>query len=415
MVLIDASTRWSHVCLLSTRNLAFARLLAQLIRLRAHFPDYPIKKIRLDNAGEFTSQTFNDYCMSIGIDVEHPVAYVHTQNGLAESFIKRLQLIARPLLMKSKLPISCWGHAILHAAALIRIRPTSYNKTSPLQLVFGHIPNISHIRIFGCAVYVPIAPPQRTKMGPQRRLGIYVGFESPSIIKYLEPMTGDLFTARFADCHFDESIFPTLGGENNQLGKDISWNELSLSHFDPRTKECELNVQKIIHLQRLANQLPDAFTDSKKVTKSHVPADNAPIKVDVPVGQTNEIMARMKRGRPIGSRDKNPRKRKGANNENGRVEDMIISDKTSEENQIITNIGVPAETNISEIHENEEISINYIMNGIRWNRDEVDINDVLAYNIALDIMNNEDHEPKSIKNVDKEMIDQNGKVQLRQS
>ena len=28
MVLIDASTRWSHVCLISTRNVAFARLLA---------------------------------------------------------------------------------------------------------------------------------------------------------------------------------------------------------------------------------------------------------------------------------------------------------------------------------------------------------------------------------------------------
>jgi hypothetical protein len=26
MILIDASTRWSHVCLLSTRNIAFARL-----------------------------------------------------------------------------------------------------------------------------------------------------------------------------------------------------------------------------------------------------------------------------------------------------------------------------------------------------------------------------------------------------
>ena len=28
MVLIDASTRWSYVCLLSTRNTAFARMLA---------------------------------------------------------------------------------------------------------------------------------------------------------------------------------------------------------------------------------------------------------------------------------------------------------------------------------------------------------------------------------------------------
>ena len=183
MVLIDASTKWSHVTLLSTRNVAFARLLAQLIRLRAQFPDYPIKKIRLDNAVEFTSKSFNDYCMSIGIDVEHPVAHVHTQNGLAESLIKRLQLIARPLLMRSNIPISCWGHAILHAASLIRIRPTSYNEISPLELVYGQEPDISLLRIFGYAVYVPIAPPQRIKMGPQRRVGIYVGYESPSIIK----------------------------------------------------------------------------------------------------------------------------------------------------------------------------------------------------------------------------------------
>ena len=83
MVLIDALTRWSHVCLLSTRNLAFARLLAQIIRLRAQFPDYPIKSIRLDNAGEYTSHAFDNYCMSIGINIEHPVAHVHTQNGLA--------------------------------------------------------------------------------------------------------------------------------------------------------------------------------------------------------------------------------------------------------------------------------------------------------------------------------------------
>ena len=67
MVLVDASTRWSHVCLLSTRNLAYARLLAQIIKLRAYFPDHPIKTIRLDNAGEFSSTAFHDYCMSLGI------------------------------------------------------------------------------------------------------------------------------------------------------------------------------------------------------------------------------------------------------------------------------------------------------------------------------------------------------------
>ena len=157
--------------------------------------------------------------MSIGITVEHPVAHVHTQNGLAESLIKRLQLIARPLLMKSSLPSFAWGHVILHAAALIRLRPTADHKYSPLQLVSGREPNLSHLKVFGCAIYVPISPPQRTKMGPQRRLGIYIGFNSPSIIKYLEPLTGDVFTARFADCYFNESIFPNLGKEKQKLDK----------------------------------------------------------------------------------------------------------------------------------------------------------------------------------------------------
>ena len=131
-------------CLLSTRNIAFARLLAQIIRLQAQFPDYSIKRIRMDNAGEFTSQVFDDYYMSIRIAVEHPVSHTHTQNGLAESFMKRLKLIARPLLMKMKLPNSAWGHAILHEAALIRIRPTAYHKYSLLQLVTlrtGHFPS----------------------------------------------------------------------------------------------------------------------------------------------------------------------------------------------------------------------------------------------------------------------------------
>ena len=42
------------------------------------------KTIPLDNASEFTSQNFNDYCISIGIIVEHLVAHVHTQNSLVE-------------------------------------------------------------------------------------------------------------------------------------------------------------------------------------------------------------------------------------------------------------------------------------------------------------------------------------------
>ena len=65
MVLIDASTRWSHVCQLSTRNHAFAKLIAQIIKLRANHPEHRIKTIRMDNAAEFSSRAFNDYFKEI--------------------------------------------------------------------------------------------------------------------------------------------------------------------------------------------------------------------------------------------------------------------------------------------------------------------------------------------------------------
>ena len=54
--------------------------------------------------------------MSITITIEHPIAHVHTQNGLAKSLIKSLQIIAQPLLTYSKLPTLSWRHAILHVA-----------------------------------------------------------------------------------------------------------------------------------------------------------------------------------------------------------------------------------------------------------------------------------------------------------
>ncbi|KAM2053253.1 hypothetical protein ACFX1T_002915 [Malus domestica] len=379
LVLVDTTTRWPHVCLLSTRNVAFARFLAQIIKLRAQFPDYPIKLIRLDNVCEFTSQTLDDYCMTLGIDVEHSVPRVHTQNGLAEAFIKRLQLIARTLLMKTKLPVFAWGHAILHAASLVRLRPIANHQYLSIQLVFGHQPNISHLRVFGCVVYVPIAPPQRTRIEPQRRLGIYVGFDSPSIIRYLEPLTGYMFTARFADCHFDETVFPLLEGEKTvpEERQELTWVVPTLSHFDPRSTQCEDEVKRIVHLQSIANQMPDAFNDASKVTKSHSPAANAPVRIDVAVGQNKVVAndsfgARLKRGRPPDSKDLTTRKRKMRaqlnpyeiiHEKKANDKSTIHDSKFSKKENVLDETYVPEET---EVHESKEISINYACTNELW-------------------------------------------------
>ncbi|GKA07304.1 reverse transcriptase domain-containing protein [Tanacetum coccineum] len=358
-----------------------------------------------------------------------------------EHFTKFVAIVRLNPIMRTKLPISMWGHAILHAASLIRIRSSANHKYSPIQLASGQEPNISHLRIFGCAMYVPIATSQRTKMGPQRRLGIYVGYETYYIIRYIEPLTCDLFTARFTDCHFDEAVFPELGGvkknqekdalgdepvtkshipaanaparveiPNKQAGdniaqesqkrlkrgrpivyvpiaplqqtkmgpqrrlgiyvgyetssiiryiepltcdlftscfadchfdeaifpklgavkknqeKDVTWCEPLLLYLDPQKKQCETEVQKIVHLQEIANQLPDAFTYTKRVTESHIPPANSP------------------------ARDKNPRERKGT--EKNFVHDENVLDETQD-----------IETSLEEEMHDINKKIKYVMSG----------------------------------------------------
>ena len=84
-----------------------------------------------------------------------------------------------------------------------------------------------------------------------------------------------------------------------------------MSHFDHRTNQYELEVPRIIHSQNLANQLPYAFIDTKKVTKSHILAINAQTQIDVLKGQLeNESQIRLKSGRPIVSKGITPRNRR---------------------------------------------------------------------------------------------------------
>jgi hypothetical protein len=87
-------------------------------------------------------------------------------------------------------------------------------------------------------------------MGPHRKMGIYVGYLSPSVIKYLEPLIGDLLTSQYPDCIFNEEHFPALGGELKYHTEFpvINWDALDTLKEDLRTTESELQVQNTIDL-----------------------------------------------------------------------------------------------------------------------------------------------------------------------
>ena len=131
----------------------------------------------------------------------------------------------------------------------------------------------------------------------------------------------------------------------------------------------------------------DAFIDTAKVTKSYIPTTNTLAKINIPIGKTaimaanKSSMTRLKRGRPLGSKDLIPRKRKikGQQNpsheENNTLEEAtptISKIITPEEEIFIEVTHAPEEVIVPEEiqnHENaqvlanDEISINYASTG----------------------------------------------------
>lgn len=62
---------------------------------------------------------------------------------------------------------------------------------------------------------------------------IVFGFISPTIMKYLRPLTSDMFTVCFAYYHFDETTFPPLGERKTPLGvrRDFFEKVSTMSHL----------------------------------------------------------------------------------------------------------------------------------------------------------------------------------------
>ena len=94
------------------------------------------------------------------------------------------------------------------------------------------------------------------------------------------------------------------------------------------------------------------------------------------------------RGRKIGSKDKNPQKRKGINDQDDHGSKEISQDET----QFITHDDIFEEVQTSE---NNEISMNYVSTGKRWDRTNIVIDNIFAYNVAIGIMQEHEYfEPK---------------------
>ena len=104
-------------------------------------------------------------------------------------------------------------------------------------------------------------------------------FDSPSIIRYFVPSTGAFLKARFQNCIFEENVFPHVPCPKGTPNLNFYAPQTFTLNPDPRTSLSEIEVQKILLLQALADRLPDGFSDAPRVTRLPTPGTGFKCKV----------------------------------------------------------------------------------------------------------------------------------------
>ena len=117
----------------------------------------------------------------------------------------------------------------------------------------------------------PSSRPKTARTRPQRHEGICVGYDLPSIIRYLESATRNLFKARFANCKFLEHIFPTIPSTKTSQTLDFGALETLTMNPNPPTSLTNTETSKLINLKALAEHVPDGFSTEERIIRSAIP------------------------------------------------------------------------------------------------------------------------------------------------
>ena len=170
--------------------------------------------LRSDGGGEYVGSSFGNWMKNKGIHHEITTSYSPESNGRAERLNRTLIDMARSMMIRlnGNMTERLWGEAI-NTANYIRNRVvtrSSREQKTPYEIIFGKRPDVSNLRIFGCAAYVHI-PKQKLagKFAARAEEGILVGYCKGNAYRIYLNKSGKVVFSQ--DVDFNEDKFPTVG------------------------------------------------------------------------------------------------------------------------------------------------------------------------------------------------------------
>jgi hypothetical protein len=173
---IDDYSRKTWVFFLKSKDEVFGKF-KEFKALIANFSERKIKAIRLDNGGEYTSEEFVNFCKDVRIKREITTPYNPQQNGVAKRKNKTIIEAVKTMIHDQDLPMHLWAEAARTTVYVQNILSHSaLGFKTPKEMFSGKKPKVSHLKIFGCLVFVHIPREKRTKLDPSGKKAIFVGY-----------------------------------------------------------------------------------------------------------------------------------------------------------------------------------------------------------------------------------------------
>ena len=206
-VLMDDYSRASWVLPLRAKSDAPTEF-AKWANLVENGTDKTIKTVLFDNAKELTAGGMKEMCDGRGIRIISTVPYSPSSNGVAERLVGVTTAGVRAMLRDSGLPGRFWAEAASTFMYLRNRTPTSANDDkTPYELFYKMVPDVSHIRAFGCVVRVVLPRETLGKLDDRAAMGYLLGYKYDGAYRVWIPKKG---VRESRDITFYENGAPVL-------------------------------------------------------------------------------------------------------------------------------------------------------------------------------------------------------------
>jgi hypothetical protein len=169
----------------------FKQWVAQYVQSRG----YKIQVIRCDNGTEIKNFKFDDFLTSISARAEFTSTYSPQSDGVAERANQTVLAIANTMRLAADLPPGSWAELDQTACFIHSMLPCKANPgcVSPHEMIFGHPPDVSFLRIIGSTSYVhKFKPTRNTVLDTRSEKGQLIGYSQDTkgyrILMSLSPL-----------------------------------------------------------------------------------------------------------------------------------------------------------------------------------------------------------------------------------